>query len=129
MKMIPLKNGFINLDKIEQIDENNNLIFESGNKIKLTDEELEMFIHAYNLYDTDEIQYLVRKSAEVLFNNPMFMTEEGLRNDITLKIERYNLKEFAIKFNNGKKFKELNHKELVALYKALVEKVYEEYPF
>lgn len=129
MKMIPLKDGFINLDKIEQIDGDNNLIFESGNKIKLTDQELEIFITAYNLFDTDEIQFLVKRSAEVLFNNPMFMTEEGLRNDIMLKIERYNLKEFAIEFNKGKKFRELNHVELVDLYKALVEKAYGEYPF
>lgn len=129
MKMIMLKDKYINLDLVEQIDENNNLVFQSGNKIKLTDQELELFIKQYNLFDTDEIHFLIKRMAEVVFTNPIYMTEEGLRADITLKIERYDMKEFAIKHNAGKKFKDLNHKELVALHKAIVEEYQKDMPF
>lgn len=129
MKMIMLKDKYINLEKVEQIDEDNNLIFESGNSIKLTDQELELFIKQYNLFDTNEINFLIKRMAEVVFTNPIYMTEEGLRSDINLKIERYDLKDFAIKHNAGKKFKDLNHKELVSLQKALVEEIQKDYPF
>lgn len=121
MKIIPLGSIYINLDQVEQINENNELIMSSGRKIKLSSEELEQFIRMYNLYDTDHDSFLIKKAAEVLFNNPTFMTREGMENDIRLKVERYDLKRFVIDYNKGKKIRELNHNELVNLYKAVTE--------
>lgn len=130
MKLIPIRDRFINLDSIEQVlTREKKIIFNSGNELEINDDDLEVFVKEYNLYDTDELAFITKRMADVLFNNPIFMTREGMLNDIRLKVERYDLKDFIKDYNKGKKIKDLTHVELVNLYKALVEKIQEDMPF
>lgn len=130
MKLIPIRDRFINLDSIEQVlTREKKIIFNSGNELEINDDDLEVFVKEYNLYDTDELAFITKRMADVLFNNPIFMTKEGMLNDIRLKVERYDLKDFVKDYNKDKKIKDLTHVELVNLYKALVEKIQEDMPF
>lgn len=130
MKLIPIRDRFINLDSIEQVlTREKKIIFNSGNELEINDDDLEVFVKEYNLYDTDELAFITKRMADVLFNNPIFMTKEGMLNDIRLKVERYDLKDFVKNYNKDKKIKDLTHVELVNLYKALVEKIQEDMPF
>lgn len=129
MKVIPIGRCFINLDKVIMITAEKELILEGGNKLKLSNEELHEFVKNYNLIDTDEIKELTKKAIQVLFTNPQYLTEEGLRAEIKRLVNMHDLKDFVIKRNNGKKMKELNSTELTDLYKAIVEKIKKDNPF
>lgn len=129
MKVIPIGRCFINLDKVIMITAEKELILEGGNKLKLSNEELHEFVKNYNLIDTDEIKELTKKAVQVLFTNPQYLTEEGLRAEIKRLVDMHDLKDFVIQRNNGKKMKELNSAELTDLYKAIVEKIKKDSPF
>lgn len=129
MKVIPIGRYFINLDKVIMITAERELILEGDNKLKLSNEELHEFVKNYNLIDTDEIKELTKKAIQVLFTNPQYLTEEGLRAEIKRLVDMHDLKDFVIQRNNGKKMKDLNSAELTDLYKAIVEKIKKDSPF
>src|SRR5690554_2761902 len=129
MKVIPIGRYFVNLDKVIMITAERELILDGGNKIKLSNEELHEFVKNYNLMDTDEIKDLTKKAVQVLFTNPQYLTEEGVRAEIKRLVDMHDLKDFVIKQNKGKKMKELNSAEVTELYKAIVEKIKKDSPF
>lgn len=129
MKIIPIGRNFVNLDKVIMITAERELILDGGNKINLSNEELHEFVKNYNLMDTDEVKDLTKKAIQVLFTNPQYLTEEGVRAEIKRLVDMHDLKDFVIKQNKGKKMKELNSAEVTELYKAIVEKIKKDNPF
>lgn len=129
MKIIPIGRNFVNLDKVIMITAEKELILEGDNKIKLSNEDLHEFVKNYNLMDTDEVKDLTKKAVKVLFTNPQYLTEEGVRAEIKRLVDMHDLKDFVIKQNKGKKMKELDSAEVTELYKAIVEKIKKDSPF
>lgn len=129
MKIIPIGRCFINLDKVIMITAEKELILEGGNKLKLSNEDLHEFVKNYNLMDTDEVKDLTKKAIQVLFTNPQYLTEEGVRAEIKRLVDMHDLKDFVIKHNKGKKMRELDSAEVTELYKAIVEKIKKDNPF
>lgn len=129
MKVIPIGRYFVNLDKVIMITAEKELILEGDNKIKLSNEDLHEFVKNYNLMDTDEVKDLTKKAIQVLFTNPQYLTEEGVRAEIKRLVDMHDLKDFVIKQNKGKKMKELDSTEVTDLYKAIVNKIKNDSPF
>lgn len=129
MKIIPIGRYFVNLDKVIMITAEKELILEGDNKIKLSNEDLHEFVKNYNLMDTDEVKDLATKAVKVLFTNPQYLTEEGVRAEIKRLVDMHDLKDFVIKQNKGKKMKDLDSTEVTELYKAIVEKIKQDSPF
>lgn len=123
MKVIPIGRYFVNLDKVIMITAEKELILEGDNKIKLSNEDLHEFVKNYNLMDTDEVKDLTKKAIQVLFTNPQYLTEEGVRAEIKRLVDMHDLKDFVIKQNKGKKMKDLDSAEVTELYKAIVDKI------
>lgn len=129
MKVIPIGRYFVNLDKVIMITAEKELILEGDNKIKLSNEDLQEFVKNYNLMDTDEVKDLTKKAIQVLFTNPQYLTEEGVRAEIKRLVDMHNLKDFVVKQNKGKKMKDLDSAEVTELYKAIVDKIKNDSPF
>lgn len=129
MKIIPIGRYFVNLDKVIMITAEKELILEGDNKIKLSNEDLNEFVKNYNLMDTDEVKDLTKKAIKVLFTNPQYLTEEGVRAEIKRLVDMHNLKDFVVKQNKGKKMKDLDSAEVTDLYKAIVDKIKNDSPF
>ncbi len=126
MKIVNIGRYLINLDKVILIDtETQALKLDDGNEIRLTEEQLEEFVFNYNLYDTEELKFLIKSIGRVVTSNPEFLTKEGIQEKITIMVRWYKQEDYFKEITEGTKLKELSLNKLLLVYKLLQEKVKE----
>lgn len=133
MKLISVGDKVINLEKVTIVDPGLGVIYlQDGNKVDVNSDELEKFVREYNYYDTDEVSRLLKKVAKAVVANPEYMTQEEIKNQLTLKVRYHGLEKDLKDLTDGKKLKELSVNELIKVYKEIMEiikKIDEDSPF
>jgi hypothetical protein len=126
MKIVHIGSNLINLDKVIRLNlENNQLILEEGERITLSEEEVNQFVFDYNLYDTDETKTLLQRITRVVTSNPEYLSKEGIQEQITIKVRYHKLEDYFKEVTEGIKLRDLPLPKLLTVYKLIQEKVKE----
>lgn len=126
MKIVSIGKSLINLDKVIYVDVEMQIVFlEDKHEIRLNENELEEFIFNYNLYDTDEVKFLLTRIGRIIASNPDYLTKEGIQEQITISVRWHKQEEYLKEITEGVKLKDLPLPKLLTVYKLIQEKVKE----
>ena len=126
MKLIQIGTKLINLDTVIIVDLKLSLLKLRDNiDIELSKEDIDLFVKQYNLYDTDETKLLLERVSKVVTTNPKYLTKDGIREQLTIKVKYYNLESEFKDLSEGKKMKELSISQLISIYKEIESKIEE----